>query len=370
MKKILPGIIALLVILGAVAYYFFFGGKERFETVLNKTDETAQTEDQMMDGERMMEEKLSTLVASKVVSPVLSVDQDAVWFFDSTGQLYRKEVAGSQSTESYGLTDPDFTKTAIWPDAGNNFIVKTLQAGGKEVYQVYLALQTRFAEQPENMKSVDWMPDGVRIVYVWQRGDGAWELKMSDADGKNFSKIADLDKFYEVHVSPTGVFALLVPKAASSTNQVLRVEIPSGERSALLDRGVNVDVKFSPSGRKLLFSRLDQDSQPELWVYDFIDGSFKQLGINTTPDKVAWSADSQGFYYGKPLAIIFGDSNIEKQTDDVVMFYDLALQSGSEVLERKPGRQIDVRDMSVSGDDSFLIFRNGWDGGLYKLLLK
>ncbi|MDP2933665.1 MAG: hypothetical protein Q8N81_06075, partial [bacterium] len=296
MKRIvLIGVIIAILLIGVAVYFFFFGGSKLLTQTNNKTPSQGQQPPPPVAGLP----GLTKISDRSALVPIMALDQKAVWYFDRVGGLYHNQLNGSQE-EQYGLPEISPIESVLWPDNGNDFILRLSSSGENRVFRYFDSYAKTFVDLPRNVEDLAWMPDGKKILYIWVRDDGRRELKLARPDTSDYSKIADLDADYALTVSPSGQLALLRERSASgSVAKVFKVDLVTGAVSTLLDRGLNLEVKFLPDPQKLLFTRANASTNlPEVWLYDFTAGTFENLGIATSLDKVARSSSGTLFYYG------------------------------------------------------------------------
>jgi len=359
--------VLIFIIMLAVVYYFFLGGSDKLFNSGEKEEEPIVSTEKPAErpGEQ---QKLLTLSKNTAISPVLSLDQTSVWYFDIFGELYVNSVFGD-SEKAFGLISKKPLDRAYWPQTGNDFIIDP-EEGDLRGYEFYSAKNKKYLPLPINMEEIAWLPIGNKIVYVWRRGDGGLELKSSNPDGSDYTKITDLSGNYEIIPSPRGDIVLLVEPYLATGNKVLSVNLISGVMTELLDRGGNIGAKLSPNGTQLLFSRVNEETKlTELWFLDFTTGNYTNLGILTVPDKIVWDRTSTGFYYGLPQSTVSTDPEILSRTNDALYYYNISAGTQSEIYARQT-TQIDYREMMVLSDESKLLFINRQDEKLYRLNLK
>ncbi len=115
-----------------------------------------------------------------------------------------------------------------------------------------------------------WSPDGKRIAFTSVREAPGFRLYVMDADGKNVLKLSDnANTIGNVFPSwsPDGrriAFADLINGAL----QVRVCDADGKNLATLTDSGTNVFPRWSPDGKKLAFVRYEAKKQPALWVMD------------------------------------------------------------------------------------------------------
>ena len=320
---------------------------------------------------RPRDQTIALLVNRVVVGPVLSRQQDKIYYFDEAGQLYLNPLDGSKE-ETFGFVDTPRTFGAIWPDAGGDIIIKAARVGfDGTAYRLYRSTNGgSFKNLPLNIESIDWLPGGQKYVYLWHNSNGGYELDTAESATDGFSKIANLPSFSYVTAAPTGTFVLLrEPAALGKTNRVQRFDLNTKLTTTLLDRGTNLGVSISPDGNLMLFTRVSEgNGLPELWLQDFTKQSFTNLGLNTAVEKIVWSKDSTRFYYALPQAVPKDDLQLRAATADQLYVYDI--DAGSKTKIDLGNKTPDLRDLLLTADQKILFFRDGQDGKLYRVNLK
>lgn len=367
MKRIvLIGVIIAILLVGVAVYFFFFGGSE----ALTKTTSQNPSPGQQPPSAAAGAPGLIKISDRGALGLIMALDQKAVWYFDRAGGLYHNQLDGSKE-EEYGLPEISSIESVLWPDNGNDFILRLSSGGANKVFRYFDSYAKTFIDLPRNVEDVTWMPDGKKILYIWMRDDGRRELKLARPDTSDYSKIADIAADYAITVSPSGQLALLRERsAAAGVAKVFKVDLVTGAVSPLLDRGLNLEVKFLSDPQKLLFTRANGSAnRPEVWLYDFAAGTFENLKIATSLDKVARSAGGASFYYGLPKSFTLDDLKNQVVTSDEIFAYDPVSKSSVKAgPDSNP--QIDLRSPIVSADGKNMFFINGSDKKPYRLDLK
>src|SRR6185503_13474584 len=127
---------------------------------------------------------------------------------------------------------------------------------------------------------------------------------------------------------------------------------------AVVETGYNLGVKWSPDSSKFVFGRRDPQTQAyQLWIADAVTGVTKNLGVNTTPDKVVWTRSGNYLYAGVPKSS--GSSSL---TEDTIMKINAV---SADTQEYAPGVTVDAEDLFLDSSENILFFRNQQDRALY-----
>ncbi|MEK7162091.1 MAG: hypothetical protein AAB729_05385, partial [Patescibacteria group bacterium] len=82
---------------------------------------------------------------------------------------------------------------------------------------------------PAQIESVDWMPTGDKIMYIWLE-NGKATLNISDPDSKNWKSLADMWETDDIiSVSPDGLQVLYYQTANSGGNNAINLVSADGK---------------------------------------------------------------------------------------------------------------------------------------------
>jgi Tol biopolymer transport system component len=334
MRKILIISISILILLGAGFGAFFY---------FNKPSATVQTSSGVY--------KLNKISDDVAVSPSVSYDGSAVWYFNPNGQLFRRTLVGDNFSE-YAFPQPitNFRK-AYWPDANSDLIIST-QANSASQFEFYDHSANQFKILPQNIQSLDWMPDGQRILYVWKSGDGkSQQLVLANADTSGFRKVADLSwPDLAVKVSPDGKQALLFRTQSPDVNKIYVASLDTGSIATVVADGKNTDAEWvSPS--KFAYVQV-ADGKNNLNIFDQTTGQSSALGIAANFDQVSFDKLGQYMY----SVATDGSSN-------KLVKYDLATGEQTNIFDFAAN----IKPHNLFMNDQTVMFINALDGKLYSV---
>lgn len=148
--------------------------------------------------------------------------------------------------------------------------------------------------------------DGQRVIYLrWDRTDPAYVL--ASADGSTQPELLFMtnpERPWDDHVScwaPDGKSALVV-KAMAGQSDIMRLDLESGERSAILNSSAKEAMPtLSPNGILLAYSS-DETGETRGYVrkYDLAAGTVSGPAVTLgeiDAESVSWSADSATLFY-------------------------------------------------------------------------
>lgn len=313
-----------------------------------------------------------TDAADPIVSPVLFFQGNGISYFNRNGQLFQTDLQNSSGTvllsnkRELSIALKSNISKILWPLAGNNFIAE-FNNGGKLSWSLYDSNKAAYTDIPQNVYSIDWMPSGDKVVYIWNDSNGKSTMKMANPDTTGFQNLADM---YQpdnlVKVSPDGSKILFWRnQTADNTANAINMVTSDGQTfSSPVKDGYNTGALWSPDSRKFLFTKRDPGTQRfGLWMADVTTGEIKNLGVYTSVEKAVWSRDSQTVFAGVPTTGNAGQG----LTQDTI--YKIAT-STAQSTQFQTGIAVDAQDLFLSSNEDVLFFRNAQDNALYYITVQ
>lgn len=365
------GAIFILIVgtLGFLIYSKYAGSKPSTPSVTNNATSTNTSVTQNIASTTPPAFNIVQLTSDQVVSPALFFNGTGISYFDHQGNLYQATLQnnnGQMSLASKKQLDiplkPGITKI-LWPAKGNDFIAQFTDATGKNTWSYFNSNTGSYTNLPGQVESVDWMPTGDKIMYVWLSNNKA-TLNLANPDATNYQKLADMwETDDQLHVSPLGDQALFFETQNTAANNFINSVTADGKLwKGLVKNGQNFGVLWSPDGQKFLFGKKDPVTQNyQLWAYNLTSGEIKNLGLFTTPDKAVWDSGSNIIYAAVPASGAAGSGLT------VDSFYRMNIGTLDKKQYASSGASLDGRDLFLNATGDKLFFRNAQDGGLYYL---
>lgn len=299
--------------------------------------------------ENKSEKRVQELVGEPVLSPILSFNGQAIWYMSGTGRLYRKTLTSDAPAEEFSLPGELRSPTEIvWQRNGSDFIVLEILDGHLR-YRYYDSETNRFIPYSEQIRQVRFVTSGDKIVYDWVTADSKHELKVSDATGENFRKVADLHRpDYQIVASPTEEKVVLYSHDFYEPTKLFLVDLGTGEFTDFGEKVLRQGAKFSPDGTKLLAS------EPELRVYDLRTKEAIGLGLVADIEQAEWNFNSS--------EILVGTSNpygLKK--------FNVLTQTMSDFMQFGADESYVPSHILLHPTEQYLFFVDRLTGKLYKL---
>ena len=309
------------------------------------------------------------LTSDIVVSPALFFNGSGVTYFDNQGNLFQATLQNDNgqlsltSKKQLSIPAKSGISKILWPQSGNDFIAEMGNASGKSSWSFFSSNTGLYTDFPPMVGSVDFMPTGDKIAYVWLNA-GKAVLEIGDTSLKTWQKVGDMFQTDNIiSVSPNGSQILFYESGpAGNQNNINSVSSDGKVWKTLVSSGYNSGVLWSPNSQRFIFGKKDPSTlRYQLWIYDLSSGEVKNLGLFSTPDKAVWAPDSINVYAAVPASGSSGNS----LTSDAFYFIN------TQTLEKKQYNSgtsaIDGESLFLNATGDKLLFKNAQDGGLYYL---
>lgn len=328
-----------------------------------------------------------TSVESIIKSGVNFVTQDAngrdIIYYDAvTGQFFRLSPDGKTTVLLSSDKFPQL-KNVTWAPNRTKAILE-FPDQSKVLYDFAAKKQTTL---PKEVSDFSFSPTGDQV---------AWKFTGSSPDD-NWLQVADPTGGSARSIEPLGDNASRVQVAWSPTNQVIALYSKSAglEQQDILPLGLNNENfetmsvngrgfrgQWGPGGTSLLFSTYSSatDYNPKLQLASASGGTIGHdrldFGLNTWPDKCAFSTNASAVYCAVPQYLESGSGiypDLAKNIPDE--FFRVDLTTGVKTKIAVPvgadgSRTFSAKNVFVTPGDTALYFSDQVSGQTFSLLLK
>ncbi len=236
----------------------------------------------------------------------------------------------------------------------------------------------------KNWNNFSFSPDGNQIAFTTESvlPEDRW-LAISQPDGTGARPIEDLGENADkviVSWSPNNqiiAFSKTGEPMGTWLQEIYPVGLHHENFLSLIVNGRGFQPKWSPDGKKLLYSvyNPDSDFKPILWITDCygqdIGNNNLSLGLNTWADKCVFSPNGEELYCAVPRELPQGAGFYpEMNTDIVDDFYKINLKTGQKILIAQPAGDYNVKDPFLSPDGKYLYFTDKRSNQVKRIQLK
>ena len=232
---------------------------------------------------------------------------------------------------------------------------------------------TTISKLPTDIKEIAIKPDGTKIFYYTVSGMlSNWFISNPDGTGASSVFSHPLTEWLPKWIS-TNIITMQNKSSSESVGFVYSFDIPTKtlKKTGVGMAGISANTKSD--GSLSLVS--NGGAFPQLFVVDNKNISSKQITVNGLADKCVWLKDKvPTVYCAIPNQIPNGNwpdvwykglVSTEDFITKINLSNDIYYNISNLATESK--QKIDVVDMSLSPDETHLIFRNKIDGYLWML---
>lgn len=325
--------------------------------------------------------KMQAISDEAVLSPVFSPDGLSIKYYSkNSGKAYQIDTDGQNKKvisdkELIGLSN------VSWSYDKSKVITKLSQGTGTKFF-LYDYEASKGTPLKSNLDEVVWQSDSNKIFYKYfdpKTKDRT--LNISDPDGTNWKKLADIDyRYLSVSSVPkTGIVSFWNRPDAYDASTLESIPIIGGDRKIILQGKFGADYLWDNLGNTFLMSSVDSKggTKIQLATANFNGGEYKSLGIPTFVSKCVWSKNNKVVYYalpnGIPAGAVLPNDWQDGKFNSVDTFWKIDIASGetSRIIEPKDmeDAKIDAVNLFLNTDESYLYFTNKIDGKLYRIAL-
>lgn len=273
---------------------------------------------------------------------------------DNGGNIVEIDTAALTEKILVSLNKNGVSEVILSP-AGNSAIYSFYESGGgkKHIYANFEKDST--AEITGELKSADFSPRGDQQVYLINK-NGEGELLV--AKGVNIIKKIIKTRLDNAIVSwPSEDFVSIISYDKDDYGDLFVLK-ENGSLAKIVSYQHDLNVRWSPSGERLVFSAKNESSFDSLFYKDIKNnGQNVALGIGTSAQKCVWVNEEE---------IICGVTNQAQLKDE---FYKINLADKSKTLIATPNINLLVKETAISRSGEYLFILNNLDNKLYSLKL-
>lgn len=324
---------------------------------------------------------ISQVSEEALVAPTLSADGASINYFSrNSKQFMQMDFYGKNQKTLSTQTMPDVSD-AFWSIDKSKLILKIGKNNNTPAFYFFDINSSKNTPLKNDLDQVVWQTNANRILYkYYDAGKKERTLNISDPDGSNWTKIADLPykNLSVAQIPKTGLISFWNSSDAYSQTNLQSMPLVGGTAKTILATGFGTDYLWSPSGNWALVSRTDSQggSKMELGVMNANGGEYKSLGIPTFITKCVWAADEKNIYYALPGGIpdnsVLPNDYKDNKFKTTDTFWKINIKTGEKtrLVETKDiTEQYDASQMFMNKSESLLFFTNKLNGKLYKISL-
>ena len=326
------------------------------------------------------EAKISVVSQESVLSPVLSLDENSIWYYSLSGELKEIDFFGKTTKK---LADKKITSLlgAIWSPDKSKALLEIGQNNKTDYLLLFDRPKGQLISLNKNINRASWLASSDRIIYKYfDSKNNHNSLNISNPDGSSWKKLLDLphDKIIFSQIPLSGLVSFWNNGDAYYPTLFQSISLIGENAKTLSQNYFGADYLWNQSGNRVLVSQSDVEggTKMQLGVMNYNGGEYKNLGLPTFVSKCFWSKDNETVYCALPgnipdNSILPNDYKLGKfTTTDTFWKINITTGEKTRLLETKDiSNSFDASNFFANADESLIFFVNKKDGKLYKITL-
>lgn len=322
--------------------------------------------DQPVAGSVIFEKQVSTSTAETYVRYVGR----------GTGHIFEAKAPSTAFNRISNTTIPK-TRSAVWSPTGNVVLLQYEEESDPDSLRNFLAnisddqregIDPRGSFLPNNINSPQFSPSGEHLAYISDSEQGS-NIVIYEVDSGNSSIVySSTIREWSVSWADSSTLVLNTKPSGSTPGFAYTIPMVGGELSKLVGGFRGLMTTLSPDREDLVIT-VSSDRGFHSFLRD--QGENIPMSANIIPDKCVWS-NSNSLFCGVPSTVesgVYPDAWYQGRASFSDIFWRLDPGSGQSDLVRIPEEITDAINLSVSEDESYLIFENKKDHSLWLLTL-
>lgn len=303
-----------------------------------------------------------------------------------TGNVYETNSNSVKITRLTNTTIPKIIR-AFWLPNGSGFLAQTLlieneiietnfvklnKNNASSTSEILTPFSTTIGKLPTNIKGITIKPDGTKIFYYTTNGSSNWFVSNPDGTGSSVVMSHPLTEWIPKWIS-SNTITMQSKGSSGAIGFVYSFDVVNKTLKKMGTEAVGLSANVNTDGSLDLIS--SGGTAPQLALIDNKNIISNPISINTLAEKCVWLKNKNPLVYcAVPNQIPKGnypDSWYKGliSTEDSITKVDLANDVSYTIanLSSLSKQKIDAADLSLSPDETHLIFRNKIDGFLWML---
>ncbi len=379
LKKIF--FISLLILFLSLLFWAIYNFAFRDKTATDTSKKDTPALDKNSSTNDTSVKKISLVSKTAILAPTLSPTNDSIYYFyKNNSQPSQSDFYGENSKLLSAETFPSLTD-ASWSVDKSKVILKTKNQNNLFSFSAYDLSSKINTPLKSNLDQVVWQTNANRIFYkYYDQKTNTRTLNVSDPDGSNWTKLADLD-YRDVSIAQipkTGLVSFWNSGDAYLQSNFQSMPLLGGKPTGINSHDFGSDYLWNDAGDWVLTSHTNQKggSKMELGIMNMSGGEYKNLNIPTFITKCVWSKDGKTIFYALPGEIpensVLPNDYKENKFQTADTFWKVNVKTGEKtrlVEIKEMADSFDASQLFLNQSESLLFFVNKIDGKLYKIIL-
>ena len=286
---------------------------------------------------------------------IIAVDKNGDIVEINTANLTEKTA-----TNLTNYTGQTSVVEAVLSPTGNSIIYSFYDSGNNKKHVYLNFIKNESANIDANLKSAVFSSDGSQYAYLvsGSKASGSGEGELLISNGVNIVKRALKTRISAAVVAWPSDFISITSYDKDGYGDLFILK-SDGALNKILSYQYDLNVRWSPSGEKVIFSAKSNNGHDQLFYLGVKNsGTVVNLDISTGASKCVW-ADEESVVCGLTTEVQFKDE-----------FYKINVGDGSRVIVATPSTNLLTKELVLNHSGDTLFVLNDIDSKLYAFKIK
>ncbi len=313
---------------------------------------------------------MKKIINTKTEGATLSADGNRILYYDILDPVLAsvnflgadpRELADLPSNVEEIIWAPDKDKIVYRDDAAN---ITYFEIAGKKERRLN-----------PNIKSVVFTSDSQKICYQYSNDKNSQKTINIATPGLDLTDFKVLVRGlgdYQLRSIPmTTKLAYFLTPSLKRSSIAYSINTSDGNREILVGETLGLDARWSPDGKKMVFTQLVENGRLALLLAPSTGLNPSDLKLYTYVDKTAWHPNGSEVYVAEPQQWVsledYYSGNVK--TNDILYKVNINTGEKTELLNlfNVVGSKVDFRDGFFTSDGKILFFTNAVDQSVYMI---
>jgi hypothetical protein len=318
------------------------------------------------------------IIPEDVLQPVAG--ENGIFYYSSRDNAIKEASFDGKNQTTLIRNLPGPPNRLVW-SPNRQGILALIKRDGGELWH-HIDLRNRVVTPlKKEMSRLTWTSLGDRILYQFTDPENNERtINISLPDGSNWAKLATLgrDDHFIAMVPQSSTITFWKRTNGQSASALEAINITGENRRLLVSPRFGADFLWSPDSRRLLVQSVTREGSAdlELGLADERGGGYRNLLAPTFVSKIAWSKDSETFYYALPGAFPAGtvlpNDYHSRAVTSADTFWKMNVRTGKKerlVPIEEMTQVFDASDIFLSPTETDLYFVDRLTSKLYRITL-
>lgn len=333
------------------------------------------TEQDILKREEDQKNRVFAISKEAVIGQAISADKaHLVYYLKSNGNVIQADLDGrnTKTISSYFISN---ISRIEWSPEKDKAACSRIE-NNQEINYIYSYNEKKKYDLSSNLGNIRFSPNNKKIAYNFINSAGENSISIADSDGANWNAILNTRLSNpEIQWIDSLKIAIYEHPSYKKSSSILIVDTSDSHLDRILSGKYGLAAKFSPDGKKLVYSAVNSEGKElKMAIYNISESKEQKIETKTFAEKCAWSVNNRHIFCSVPQNMPY--DNLPDQfysskfsSKDILIKIDSQTGEEEVILPKIDSLNIDARELFLSPTEDRIYFINHIDEKLYGVSL-